>query len=187
MSYLSDTLGDAYKEGMTEDEISAALENATNKSLDHLKSQLSKVNSEAAEYKRQLRAKQTEEEQKAAEARELQEKILAENEELKRNARISGLKASFSAFGTNGETADKIISGLMDGAAEDVVTLIGGLLKEEKSKWESDAMRKMGRPTGGNSGTATADYDAQIAKAQANGDVATVAYLTRLKQTTLED
>lgn len=186
MSYLSDMLGEAYKEGMTEDEISTALEAATNKTLDHLKTQLSKANGEAAEFKRQLRAKQTEEEQKAAEAKELQEKILAENEELKRNAKISGLKASFSALGVTGETSEKLIETLMDGESENAVSLIGDIIKAKKSEWESEAMRKTGRPSGGG-GSGTADYDKQIEAAQANGDVATVAYLTRLKQTTLED
>ena len=180
MSYLSDTLGDAYKEGMTEDEISAALENATNKSLDHLKAQLSKVNSEAADYKRQLREKQTEEEQKAAEEAEYRQKILAENEELKRNAKISSLRAGFSAIGAGEEITNKLITELMDGQSENVVSLIGGLLKEERDKWESDALRNTGRPQGG--GTAkSVNYDALIEAAQANGDIAQVAYYTRLK------
>ncbi|MBQ2615226.1 MAG: hypothetical protein IJF90_00015, partial [Synergistaceae bacterium] len=66
MSYLSNLLGTAYKEGMTEDELSAALEglNLTAGGDDaevlRLKAALSKANSEAADYKKQLRSKQTE-------------------------------------------------------------------------------------------------------------------------------
>ena len=64
MSYLSDLLGEAYKEGMTEEEISTALQTAgagqsNTAELDKLKAQLSKANSEAADYKKQLRGKQT--------------------------------------------------------------------------------------------------------------------------------
>ena len=61
MSYLSDLLGDAYKEGMTEEEISTALQRAgagakdNEAEVNRLKAQLSKANSEAADYKKQLR------------------------------------------------------------------------------------------------------------------------------------
>lgn len=63
MSYLSDLLGDAYKEGMTEEEISTALQSAgagakdNEAEVNRLKAQLSKANSEAADYKKQLRGK----------------------------------------------------------------------------------------------------------------------------------
>ena len=68
MSYLSDLLGDAYKEGMTEEEISTALQSAgagakdNEAEVNRLKAQLSKANSEAADYKKQLRGKQSEDE-----------------------------------------------------------------------------------------------------------------------------
>lgn len=60
MSYLSDLLGNAYKEGMTEEEISTALQSAgagakdNEAEVNRLKAQLSKANSEAADYKKQL-------------------------------------------------------------------------------------------------------------------------------------
>ena len=72
MSYLSDLLGDAYKEGMTEEEISTALQSAgagakdNEAEVNRLKAQLSKANSEAADYKKQLRGKQSEDEAAAA-------------------------------------------------------------------------------------------------------------------------
>lgn len=186
MSYLSDTLGESYKEGMTEEEISAALETIQNKSLDHLKAQLSKANSEAADWKRQLREKQSEEERKAAEAQEQQERLLAENEELKRNAKISNLKASFSAIGASEEMTNKFVSELIDGETSNIASLVGSFLSEKKSEWEADAIRQTGRPSGGGAGTVGVDYDRLINQAQADGDIATVAYYTRLKQS-LED
>ena len=59
MSYLSDLLGDSYKEGMTEEEISTALQAAgagqnNDAEINRLKAQLSKANSEAADYKKQV-------------------------------------------------------------------------------------------------------------------------------------
>ena len=62
MSYLSDLLGSAYKEGMTEEEISTALQTVKSTSdaeVNRLKAALSKANGEAADYKKQLRNKQT--------------------------------------------------------------------------------------------------------------------------------
>ena len=55
MSYLSELLGNAYKEGMTEEEISNALQSMgagvkdSDIEVTRLKAQLSKANSEAAE------------------------------------------------------------------------------------------------------------------------------------------
>ena len=66
MSYLSDLLGSAYKEGMTEEEISTALEtvgNGNTAEVNRLKAALSKANSEAAEFKKQLRSKQSDDEE----------------------------------------------------------------------------------------------------------------------------
>lgn len=57
---LKDLLGDAYKDGMTVEEIEAALVDITLSSndsseIERLKAALSKSNSEAAGYKKQLR------------------------------------------------------------------------------------------------------------------------------------
>ena len=92
MSYLSDLLGTSYKEGMTEEDISNALEKLNKNSTseaDKLKIQLSKANSEAAEYKKQLRAKQTDDEAAAAETKAAIEKLMAENAELKKSMDIA--------------------------------------------------------------------------------------------------
>ena len=80
MSYLSDLLGDSYKEGMTEEEISTALQAAgagqnNDAEINRLKAQLSKANSEAADYKKQLRGKQTADEAAAAEQKATMQKL----------------------------------------------------------------------------------------------------------------
>ena len=80
MSYLSDLLGDSYKEGMTEEEISTALQAAgagqnNDAEINRLKAQLSKANSEAADYKKQLRGKQTADEAAAAEQKATMDKL----------------------------------------------------------------------------------------------------------------
>ena len=103
MSYLSDLLGDSYKEGMTEEEISTALQAAgagqnNDAEINRLKAQLSKANSEAADYKKQLRGKQTADEAAAAEQKATMDKLTQENTDLKANlnAAKTKIKAAFS-------------------------------------------------------------------------------------------
>ena len=85
MSYLSELLGNAYKEGMTEEEISNALQSMgagvkdSDTEVTRLKAQLSKANSEAAEYKKQLRGKQSADEVAAAEQKAAMNKLTEEN------------------------------------------------------------------------------------------------------------
>ena len=60
---LKELLGEAYKEGMTFEEVEAALKDITppdtsTAEVTRLKAALSKANSEAAGYKKQLREKQ---------------------------------------------------------------------------------------------------------------------------------
>ena len=62
-------LGDAYKEGMTADEIISALEKVADPSaeVEKLRNAVTKANGEAAEYKKQLKAKRTDDENAAQE------------------------------------------------------------------------------------------------------------------------
>ena len=102
MSYLSDLLGTAYKEGMTEEEISTALEAVRDNNeteVTRLKTALSKANSEAAEYKKQLRAKQTDDEANAAVQKEEHDKLVQENTDLKRSIALSEKKAKLLSMG----------------------------------------------------------------------------------------
>lgn len=57
-------LGDSYKEGMTADEIVSALEKVAdpNAEVEKLRNAVTKANGEAAEYKKQLKAKRTDDE-----------------------------------------------------------------------------------------------------------------------------
>ena len=102
MSYLQDLLGDAYKEGMSEEELSQALETAKIGKADNAseieklkaeiqktKETLSKKNSEAAQYKKQYEAYLSEEEKKKLESEQRWNEIEAENKKLKRDKSIA--------------------------------------------------------------------------------------------------
>ena len=90
---LKELLGEAYKEGMTFEEVEAALKNITPPDnaaeVTRLKAALSKANSEAADYKKQLRGKQSEAEAEAAAKQEEHDKLVKENADLKRSMTLA--------------------------------------------------------------------------------------------------
>lgn len=84
-----------------------------------LKTALSKANSEAAEYKRQLREKQTEAERIAAESAEREK---ARDEELaayKRREQLASYKSKLMEVGFDSATADTMASALPDGVKQE--------------------------------------------------------------------
>lgn len=187
MSYLSDLLGEAYKEGMTEEEISAALEGKKSSSdaeMNRLKNALTKANSEAAEWKKKVREYQTDEEAKAAAQKEEFEKIMQENADLKRAANISDKKAKLISLGYDEKAADETAVAMIDGDLEKVIANQAVFLEAQKKSAVADQMRKTARPNGNGSdgdNSSGQDYDSLIAEAQASENLAAAAYYTRLQ------
>ena len=188
MSYLSDLLGDAWKEGMTEDEISEALEAksiSAETEINRLKNALTKVNSENAEYKRKIRESQTEEEAKAAAQKEEYEKMLQENADLKRAMEISDKKAKLISLGYDSKSAEETATAMIDGDLEKVIANQGIFIEAQKKSVIADQMRGTPRPAAGGSdgdGRTGLDYDKMIAEARADDNIAAAAYYTRLKE-----
>lgn len=183
MSYLSDLLGSAYKEGMTEDEISAALEtvgHGNNAEVNRLKTALSKANSEAADYKKQLRSKQSDDEAAAAAQKEEWDKIVKENGELKRSIALSESKGKLLAMGYDEKLADETAAAMVDGDMEKVMANQSKYLEAQKKIIQADHMRKTPRPAAG-AAEGGVDYAKKISEAQANGDFTAAAYYTRLQ------
>ena len=89
------------------------------KEIEHLKKLLSKANSEAADYKKQLRSKMTEEEQKAAEI----EAIKAENETFKKEKQVADISKGLMSWGLDSAKADSMAASLVDG---DMTSFISG-------------------------------------------------------------
>ena len=184
MSYLSDLLGKAYKEGMTEDEISAALETVgqgNEAEVNRLKAALSKANSEAADYKKQLRTKQTDDEAAAAAQKEEHDRLVQENADLKRSMALSERKAKLLAMGYDESLADETAAAMVDGDMDKVMANQSKYLEVQKKNIQADAMRKTPRPAAGDDATGSVDYAKKIAEAQASGDYTAAAYYTRLQ------
>ena len=183
MSFLSDLLGSAYKEGMTEEEISKALETVKltdDAEMNRLKTALSKSNSEAADYKKKLREKQTDDEAKAAADKEAFDKMVEENNTLKRSIAIAEKKAKLIGMGYEEKMADETAVAMIDGDMDKVLTNQSVYLEAQKKAIQADHMRKTPRPATGVEEGGT-DYDKLIETAKANGSLAEVAYYTRLK------
>lgn len=186
MSYLSDLLGEAYKEGMTEEEISTALQTAgagqsNTAELDKLKAQLSKANSEAADYKKQLRGKQTADEAAAAEQKAAMDKLTQENADLKRSFAISDKKAKLIAMGYDEKLADSTAVAMVDGDMDTVMANQAKFNESREKAIQAELMKKTPRPAAGSEGTGGMDYAKKIEEAQASGNLTAVAYYTRLK------
>ena len=184
MSYLSDLLGQAYKEGMTEEEISAALETVgqgNDAEVNRLKAALSKANSEAADYKKQLRGKQSEDEANAAAQKEEHDKLVQENADLKRSIALSERKTKLLAMGYDETLATETATAMVDGDMDKVLANQSKYLEVQKKAIQADHMRKTPRPAAGSEGTGGVDYAKMIAEAQSGGNFAAAAYYTRLQ------
>lgn len=184
MSYLSDLLGDSYKEGMTEDEISAALETVgtgNDAEVNRLKAALSKANSEAADYKKQLRTKQTDDEAAAAAQKEEHDNLVQENADLKRSIALSERKAKLLAMGYDETLATETATAMVDGDMDTVMKNQATFNESREKAIQAELMKKTPRPAAGSEGTGGMDYAKKIEEAQASGDLTAVAYYTRLK------
>lgn len=186
MSYLSDLLGDAYHDGMTEDEISTALETANvsfNTSVDNLKAALSKANSEAADYKRQLRSRQSTEEAAAAEQKALFEQLQEENATLKRNAAISERTSQLLGLGYAADLAASTAVAMIDGDIDAVLKNQGVFIEAQKRNVLAAGMKNTPRPgVGSETGNTAGHYQKLTEEAKARGDLSAAAYYTRLTQ-----
>lgn len=186
MSYLSELLGTAYKEGMTEEEISNALQSMgagvkdSDTEVTRLKAQLSKANSEAAEYKKQLRGKQSADEVAAAEQKAAMDKLTEENAELKRSIALSEKKAKLVAMGYEEKLADETATAMIDGDMDKVLENQSKYIAAHEKDVLAKKMRGTARPAAGSENTTSMDYQKKIEEAQANGDIAAAVYYTRL-------
>ena len=138
-------------DGMTPEQKIAALEGFEFKTpepaadsaaeLQRMKNAVSKANSEAAEYKRQLRAHQSEEEVKAAQEKELREKLEQELESLRTEKAISALTASYLGLGYGEDMAKANAQALHDRDYQTVFANQKKFLEDLKKSAAADALK----------------------------------------------
>ena len=176
---LKELLGDAFKEGMTVEDVSAALKDIqmpTDQSgeIEKLRKSLSESNSEAADWKRKFRETQDETSRKAAEAEEASRKLLEEVEQLRKEKTISGYKASYLGLGYSEKDAGEIAEALTEGTMSKVLEIQKRHQEALSEKIRKEILKDTPRP--GGAGKDDADKETQdvavareLGKAEAGG------------------
>ena len=182
MADLKDLLGDSYKDGMTLEDVNAALaekEFISKESLSEYvpKNIADKYATEAADYKKKWKAASSEQEQKQIEEAERQAQIEEELKTLRRASKVSEYEKQHLALKYEEKDAKEIAEALYDGDMDTVFRLQKKHEESLQKAIKADLMKNMPTPPAGNQ--TNIDYSQQIAAAQANGDMALMASLIR--------
>ena len=121
---------------------------------DKLKAALSKANSEAAEWKRQFREKQTEQERAEAERAEREKAVEEELRGLRREKTVSGYVAQCLALGYDKELALRAAEAMADNDAATIFACQQDFLENKKKEYEAAALNKQPTITPGSPPTA---------------------------------
>ena len=125
---------------LEEFEIEAPKDNSAE--VSNLKEALSKANSQAAEWKRQFREKQTEQERTEAERLEREKAVEEELRVLRRDKAVSGYVAQCLALGYDKDLALRAAEAMADGDAATVLACQQDFLENKKKELEAAALGK---------------------------------------------
>lgn len=157
MADLKSLLGDKYKEGMTLEELMALEVDAPkpdNSAYDNLKKRFDEVASEAANYKKQLRANMTEAEQKAAADAEKYANMEAELEQLKADKAIAENAKGLVAIGYDEELATEVATALYKGDSKAVIQAQAKFVDAQRKSAVAESVKNTPiPPAAGSSGT----------------------------------
>ena len=109
------------------------------------KNALDNASRQAADFKRQLREKQSEQERNAAD----EEERLAELESLRKKVKRMSLKDSLTSISMQGDMADKCIDAILDGNTDDLIATIGEFAKAIKAQAMQEFLGGREKPKGG--------------------------------------
>ena len=183
MAKIDTTQIPGYAEMSAEDKLKAleAFEYDDNAAeVERLKGVVSKANSEAAGWKKKHNELLTEDERKKQEDADALANMKKELDELRKDKTISEFKAKLIAQGYDEALASDTAQAMADGDTAKVFANQGKFLEDYAKKVKADAMKKTPKPPAGD-GSSDIDYSKKIEEAQQSGDMAAVAYYTRLK------
>ena len=148
---LKDLLKDAYKEGMTVEEIEAAMADVVipadqSAEIERLRTALSKSNSENAEWKKKHRDALSEEERKAQETADLIKQLQDENARLTRESNVSKHKAKFLGMGYDEALANDAVVAMTDGDMEKLFSYQQKHQEALEKKIRADALKSTPKP-----------------------------------------
>ena len=152
---IKDLLKDAYKEGMSVADIETALADIDlpvdhSAEIDRLKNALSKSNSEAADYKKQLREKMSADEIKAKEDSDKMVELQSKYDALLKQSEISNNKARLLALGYEDKLATETAEAIVNGDPDKVFANQKKHLDSVEKKIREEVLTSTPRPTGGN-------------------------------------
>lgn len=147
MADLKSLLGDKYKEGMTVEELMALDIAAPSPDMtDYIsKKRFDEVASEAANYKKQLRASMSEAEAKAAEEAEKYAAIVAERDKLREEKAIAESSRKLVAIGYDDNLATEVAAALYKGDSEAVIAAQAKFVDAQKKAAVAEYVK--GTPT----------------------------------------
>ena len=110
--------------------------------LEKLKAALSRANSEAAEYKRALREKQTEKERADAERAEADKAMREELETLRKEKRVSDYTGKCLALNMDADLAGKTAAALADGDMDSVFDCLKAFVEATTTRLNNEALNR---------------------------------------------
>ena len=148
---LKDLLKDAYKEGMTLEEIETALADVElpadqTAELERLKTANSKLSSENADWKRKHREALSKEERKSQEVADELKQLREQNEKLLRESNVSKHKAKFLALGYDEALASDAAAAMVDGDTEKLFSYQQKHHEALDKKIRADALKGTPKP-----------------------------------------
>ena len=148
---IQDLLKDAYKEGMTLEEIESALADVElpadqTAELERLKTANSKLSSENADWKRKHREALSEEERKSQEVADELKQLREQNEKLLRESNLSKHKAKFLGMGYDEALASDAAAAMVDGDMEKLFSYQQKHQEALEKKIRADALKSTPKP-----------------------------------------
>ena len=147
---------------LEEFEIEAPQDNSAE--VTNLKEALSKANSQAADWKRQFREKQTEAERAEAERVEREKAVEEELRNLRRDKTVSGYVAQCLALGYDKDLALRAAEAMADNDAAAILACQQDFLEAKQKELEATALNKQPTLTSGSPPTAQAAEKESINK-----------------------
>lgn len=139
-------------------------EKPVNAEVDKLKAALSKANSEAAEYKRQLREKQTEQERAEAERLDQERQMREELESLRKDKQVSDLTAKCVALNFEPDLAAQTANALADGNMDGLFDCLKAFVEATKTRLNNEALNRQPALSTGSAPTTNNTVDAETAQ-----------------------
>lgn len=127
---------------LTEFEFETPAPKDSSEEVTKLKTALSKANSDAAEWKRQFREKQTEAERAEADRKEHEAAVEEELRALRRDKTVAGYMNSCLALGYNNELAQRAAEAMADNDAATIMACQREFLETKQKELEVAALNK---------------------------------------------